>query len=48
MVRSLGKEGIVYGPDVPFNVWLADPLADLEFAWVHQAPLPWAERLLRG
>jgi hypothetical protein len=32
VVRGLGREGIVYGPDVPFDAWLADQIADLRWA----------------
>jgi hypothetical protein len=31
VVRGLGREGIVYGPEAPFETWLADQIADLRF-----------------
>lgn len=36
LVRGLGKEGIVYGPDVSFEVWFGDMIRDLDWAWDHQ------------
>ena len=47
-VRGAGCDGLVYGPDAPFHVWLADQVADLTYAWEHDGEFPWTERMLRG
>ena len=31
VVHGLGREGLVYGPDQPFSVWLGDQLRDAEY-----------------
>lgn len=36
-VRGLGREGFLYGPDQPFEVWLGDMVRDLIWADAHPA-----------
>ncbi|RYZ08193.1 MAG: hypothetical protein EOO73_09015 [Myxococcales bacterium] len=35
IVRLLHQSGEVLGPDLPFEAWLEDQVADLEWAWDH-------------
>ena len=48
IVRGLGREQLVYGPDVPFERWFFDQYVDLAYAWDHRAELEWAEALFEG
>lgn len=35
LIRLLHQSGEVLGPDLPFDAWLEDQVADLEWAWEH-------------
>jgi hypothetical protein len=48
LVRAVGKEGLVYGPDTPFEVWLGDVVRDLDWAWDHPRAPGAAEFLARA
>ncbi len=47
LVRGYGMSdtGFEYGPEAPFERWLADQVADLELAWTSRGK-PWAEAML--
>lgn len=47
LVRGYGMSdtGLEYGPEAPFERWLADQMADLELAWTCRGK-PWADTML--